>query len=111
MSLWSTLATTGLGATTTMLGIVAGGFVGRHSQDRQTIRDIQAAACAAFLGEYHVRRRSAHAGSPSTAGRELIKACLVSGGAVAVRRRGGDREHASRAVRGIDELPAPGIRG
>lgn len=46
---WDTLATTGLGAATTVLGIVIGGFVGRRSQDRQRVLDTRSAAYATFL--------------------------------------------------------------
>ncbi|MFF3601688.1 hypothetical protein [Kitasatospora indigofera] len=49
---WDTLATTGLGAATTVFGIVVGGFVGRRSQDRQRVLDTRSAAYATFLREY-----------------------------------------------------------
>lgn len=87
--LWDTMATTSLGAVTTMLGIVAGGFVGRRSQDRQTIRDARSAAYATFLKEFarlEIALREAYtANRPDTADWESFNAALVALSLVAPR--------------------------
>ncbi|WP_157239116.1 hypothetical protein [Catenuloplanes japonicus] len=49
---WALIATTGGGAVTTLLGVVAGGLVGRRGQDRQWLRETKAAAYRELLREY-----------------------------------------------------------
>ncbi|MDR7275076.1 hypothetical protein [Catenuloplanes atrovinosus] len=49
---WTLIATTGGGAVSTLLGVVAGGLLGRRSQDRQWLRETKAAAYRELLREY-----------------------------------------------------------
>jgi hypothetical protein len=49
---WVALATTGVGAAATIIGIVIGGFVGRRSDERKWIRDARTEAFVTFLREY-----------------------------------------------------------
>jgi hypothetical protein len=49
---WVALATTGVGAAATIIGIVIGGFVGRRSDERKWIRDARTEAYVTFLREY-----------------------------------------------------------
>ncbi|MFF2045107.1 hypothetical protein ACFVVX_32300 [Kitasatospora sp. NPDC058170] len=79
---WDTLATTGLGAATTVLGIVIGGFVGRRSQDRQRVLDTRSAAYATFLREYakaEIDLREAYtANRPNTVDWDSFNGALVA---------------------------------
>ncbi|HEU5156967.1 MAG TPA: hypothetical protein VFU43_08225 [Streptosporangiaceae bacterium] len=49
---WAVVATTAGGVATTLLGVVAGGLLGRRTQDRHWLKDTKSAAYAAVLREY-----------------------------------------------------------
>ncbi|WP_147312493.1 hypothetical protein [Thermomonospora umbrina] len=86
---WAALATTGVGAVATILGIVVGGFLGRRSEDRKWIRDAKAEAFAQFLKEFvrlEIELREAYNVSRAdTADWEAYNAALVTVSLVAPR--------------------------
>lgn len=49
---WDAVASTAVGAVTTIAGVVAGGMIGRRGEDRRWLRDTQTGAYAAVLREY-----------------------------------------------------------
>jgi hypothetical protein len=99
---WTALATTGVGAVATILGIVVGGFVGRRSEEKKWIRDAKAEAFVRFLGEY-VRleidlREAYNEGRADTADWQAYNVALVALSLIAPREVNAAVEPMNKAI-------------
>jgi hypothetical protein len=99
---WTALATTGVGAVATILGIVVGGFVGRRSEERKWLRDAKTEASVKFLTEY-VRleidlREAYNEGRPDTADWEAYNTAVAALSLVASREMSAAVEPMNKAI-------------